>query len=544
MILLLFILSSISACGSLGKQASGADATPVVKNVIVMIGDGMGAQQIGLLESYARLAPHSVYINRGRQTGFSKFSKAGKLGLSMTHPADSMVADSACSATQLASGAASRNGLIGIDANGNRVETVLELAKAHGKSTGLVSDTRITHATPAAFAAHQASRKRENEIAVDMLTSGNVDVMLSGGLRHWIPATVNQNAAVKQAIKARINTPGLRLKSKRKDQRNLLHEAESLGYTLAFNRSQLNAAKLKHGKLLGLFAYSGMLDGISHSQAQNVPNRQQPSLAEMTVKALDVLAQNPKGFFLMVEGGQIDWAGHNNDAGSLLHEMIKFDAAIEAVFQWVKNRTDTLVIITGDHETGGFAFSYSRKDIPAPFPLDGELFKGEKYQPAFNYGRVDILDGLYQQTANFPAMWDAARGDHRIADAAAIMSSVNRHSVFKIDLEQAQSIVQREPNDFRHAHRSYLNDATFPKIHDFKAFYVYGDEVHYDLIGRALAADQNIVWGTGTHTATPVPYLLWGGVDTISTFPSLTSHTELGNLLKQIYPTDIPQLKN
>ncbi len=505
-----------------------------LKNIILLIGDGMGAAQIGLLEYYARLAPHSIYMDKANgRTAISRFSTNGRMGLSMTEPADALVVDSACSATQLATGSPSRNGLIGTDANGKAVETVLERAKAAGKATGLVSDTRITHATPAAFAAHQSSRKKENAIADDLLRN-QVDVMLSGGLRHWLPQQ-GADALLEYAWGEQLLESGLPLKSRRKDGRDLLQEAYEQGYALAFNRRQL-AERLKQPprKLLGLFASSAMLDGISDHQRDLQRGDRQPTLAEMSLAALEVLQQNPQGFFLMIEGGQIDWAGHNNDAGSLLHEMVKFDTAIEAVHEWAKDRDDTLVIITGDHETGGFAFSYSRKGIPTPTALPGDVFAGAPYQPAFNYGSAEVLDRLYAQTANFPAIWDEARGNQRIATAAKVLEAVNRHSAFKIDLSQALDIVQREANHYRIEGRGYLAEKTFPAIHDFKEFYVYGDEIHYDLMGRALAADQNVVWSTGTHTGSPVPYVIWGPEEVLERLTPLTHHREIGETLKQL----------
>lgn len=499
-----------------------------------MIGDGMGAQQIGLLEMYATLAPESIYKARGRTTGMRKFMQAGQLGLSMTEPADALVVDSACSATQLATGLPSRNGLIGIDSNGNREATVLELAKATGKSTGLVSDTRISHATPAAFASHQTSRKLENAIAEEMLSDGNVDVMLSGGLRHWLPASTEGAKSEPELDiddQLKLAESGISLTSRRQDHKNLLADAAQAGYQLAFTAAQLRAAA--GPKVLGLFASSAMLDGISSHQI-STDDRIQPTLADMSKAALKVLDKNPEGFFLMIEGGQIDWAGHNNDAGSLLHEMVKFDEAIEQVYQWAKDRKDTLVIITGDHETGGFAFSYSRKNIPPGELLQGDAFKGSLYRPPFNYGSADLLDKLYAQSASFPLIWNEARGSQHIATAGKVMQSLNKHSAFTISLQQALDIVQREANEYYVKGGGYLDAKTTPKIHDFKEFYVYGDEIHYDLMGRALAADQNVVWATGTHTATPVPYVVWGAEQTRNLFTPLTHHRDIGEALKSI----------
>ncbi|MGV2442353.1 alkaline phosphatase, partial [Bacillus atrophaeus ATCC 9372] len=170
----------------------------------------------------------------------------------------------ACSATQLALGRMAPSEVIGLDAEGNPQETVLEKAKRLGKATGLVSDTRLTHATPASFAAHQPHRSLENEIAVDMLNTG-VDVMLSGGIRHFIPKSTNDKGEVYQQLEA-LTQGSVKLKSKRKDERNLITEAQQQGYQLAFNRNQLAATG--DGKVLGLFAYSGMMDGIRYTKAK------------------------------------------------------------------------------------------------------------------------------------------------------------------------------------------------------------------------------------------------------------------------------------
>ena len=157
-----------------------------VKNIILLIGDGMGPQQIGLLQEYAMRAPQSIY--QGKPTAFEKFAEVSTIGVSMHGPGESLVVDSACSATQLATGVVSNSEMIGLDIDGNRVETILEKAKRLGKKTGLVSDTRITHATPAAFASHQLHRSMENKIAEEMIETATVDLLLSGGLRHFLPA--------------------------------------------------------------------------------------------------------------------------------------------------------------------------------------------------------------------------------------------------------------------------------------------------------------------------------------------------------------------
>lgn len=476
-----------------------------VKNIILLIGDGMGPQQVGLLVNYARYAPHSIYPNR--KTAMEDLMAAGTNLLSLTNPANAIVVDSACSATQLATGVTCSSEMIGLDKEGNSVETILERAEKLGKSTGLVSDTRITHATPAPFASHQAHRNSENEIAEDLLAH-EVDVLLSGGLRHFLPNTDPQ--------------------SKRKDDKNLLEQAKSQGYEVALDRTQLT--NTVSNKVLGLFGHSGMVDALEESQTE-------PTLKEMTVKALEILSKNDKGFFLMIEGGQIDWAAHNNDAGTLLHEMIKFDEAIKAVHEWVKERQDTVVILTADHETGGFGFSYSRNDLPTPVALAGELFKHFQYQPEFNFGSFAGLDKIYNQKKSFEdlfAEFDKLPSDQQ--SPLTLMQLVNTASDFKITVAEAADILVTEPNQYYVAGHTYLSDKNYPKVKDFKEFYVYGKDTRNALLARLLAKQQNIVWATGTHTATPVTVTIVKPAEVETTLSGMIHHTDIGKWMLALFP--------
>jgi len=500
-----------------------------VNNVILMIGDGMGPQQVGLLEEFARRAKHSTYNNKGNQTALTKLAEAGRVGLSLTAPYGydgHLVVDSACSATQLATGVAAGSEMIGLDENGNRVQTILEKAKAQGKATGLVSDTRITHATPAAFAAHQAHRSFENEIAEELIESGNVDVLLSGGARHFLPNDIKSDTSAQQLMKDLGATNALYKSSKRKDQRNLIMEAKNqYGYNIAFNQQQLS--QVNGGKILGLFANSAMENGIAYSACNKVADCSQPSLRDMTLSALEILSNNEQGFFLMIEGGQIDWAGHVNDAGWMLHELLKFDEAVNAVYEWVKDRKDTLVVVTADHETGGFGFSYSRKNVPSAKTLTGSGMAGQQYKPNFNFGALNTLDRLYQQEGTFYDMMRLVSNDGSFVNTKAEQwyTAINQYSDFKVSLAQSLEISKREPNEYHQENHSYLSAAEFPKINDFKAFYVYGDDLHGNLIGRALSAEQNVVWGTGTHTASPVPVYVFGPPSITKQFSTMQHHT-------------------
>jgi alkaline phosphatase len=451
----------------------------------------------------------------------------------MTHNAASaIVIDSASSASQMATGSPSGSEMVGLDQWGRPVETVLELAKKKGKSTGLVTDTRVTHATPAAFASHWPHRSMENEIAEELLLSGNVDVMLGGGLRHWIPKGSRSNPVLREQLNVLLGRNKLKIKSKRKDSKNLLLEAKARGYDLAFGRDQLLQSKGK--KLLGLFSYSGMAHGIDHRKMKNDPLRTKPTLKDMTRKALDVLSKNKKGFFLMVEAGQIDWAGHQNDAGTMLNEMVKFEETLAYVYDWVKDRKDTLVVVTADHETGSFGFSYSKRNLwPKAKTLPGRAFKKRGYKPNFNFGAFSLLDKIYDQKKT---LVEIIAEYQRLEEKGPedLVRLVEQYTSFSLTEEEAKKIMEQEKNSFRVKNHKYLSSETIPKIEGpLKSFYVYPSEANANNLGLMLSKRQNTVWGTGTHTNTPVP-LIFFSPDKKIKIKLLQSNTDLGKFLKQI----------
>ncbi|OMH39294.1 alkaline phosphatase [Motiliproteus sp. MSK22-1] len=514
--------------GAAALSATGAYAGEI-KNVIVVIGDGMGPQQVGLLNSYVKHAPNSIYKDKNRESAWEKLAKDGVLGLAYTDAANVLVTDSAASATQFASGKMSGSEMIGADQDGHATETMLEIAEKMGKATGLISDTRVTHATPAGFAAHQTHRSKENAIAVDMLNN-DVDVMLGGGLRHWIPQGANDKTGDVHAQLTRLTDGAVRIKSKRKDERNLLGEASGLGYQLAFTRNQLEAAS--GDKLLGLFAYSQTLNGIEESLNRQDPERTTPTLKEMAQKAISILEKNDKGFFLMVESGLIDWAAHDNDTGYMLHEMLKMDGVVEYLHEWAKGRDDTLIVVTADHETGGFGFSYSRNSLPEGRDLPGKVFEGTQFKPNYNFGNFNTLDRIYQQSASYVDIFgkfdSLATADQT---PAALAKLVNQHTSFDISEAEAARVLETEDNEYFVEGHGYLSAKTFPKVNEYKEFFVYGSEVRHNLLATVVGKQQNTVWATGTHTSTPVPVIAWGPDSVTSQFNGLIHTTDWANFV-------------
>lgn len=287
-----------------------------IKNVIFLIGDGMG---VSYTSAY-RYLKDDPSTNEVEPTEFDKYL----VGQQMTYPEDPKqnVTDSAAAATAMSAGIKTYNAAIGVDNDGTSVKTVLEAAKEKGKSTGLVATSEITHATPASYGAHDVSRKNMNAIADDyydeMINGGHkIDVMLGGGLSNFV-----------------------------RPDRDLTKEFQKDGYTYVTNKDEM--INSGNQKMLGLFAEGGMPKMLDREASM-------PSLQDMTETALNKLSQNKKGFFLMVEGSQIDWAGHDNDIVGSMSEMEDFEKAFKAAIDFAKKDKHTLVVATADHSTGGFS---------------------------------------------------------------------------------------------------------------------------------------------------------------------------------------------
>ncbi|MEE8391275.1 MAG: alkaline phosphatase [Anaerolineae bacterium] len=365
--------ASFTNCLQCDQVANQGTVKPRAQSIILFIGDGMGASQ--------RTAARWSAVG---QDGALAMDAMPFGGWSHTGSADNPVTDSAAAATALATGIKTNNRVIGQDPAGNPLTTILERAKARGLSVGLVSTTQMAHATPASFASHVSDRGMMTEIARQMLAAG-VDVMLGGGENEFLRTT--DTGCYPQ--------PG-----KRTDERNLIAEAISTGYTYVCDAAAFAAVvPTSTTRLLGLFADEGMTRPFS------------PSLAEMTQKAIDILSQDPDGFFLMVEGGQIDWACHANDAANAIADTIGFDEAVAAAQTYAANAGNVQIIVTADHETGAISVSLTSSGLPGedgPFYMpDGTPFYVNWATGGHTGGDVpttaqgpwsSLLDGTYENT--------------------------------------------------------------------------------------------------------------------------------------------------
>jgi alkaline phosphatase len=328
----------------------------VAKNIIYIQGDGMGLGQRDLI----RLATKGRY----GELELNKLPVAGLVRTTSVDP-DEIVTDSAAAATALATGHKTRNGVVGMDPKGRPVETILELAKRAGKSTGLVTTAQVTGASPAAFAAHVPSRDLQSDIAKQYIENVRPDVLLGGGEDWWFPKGNPGQWPDK---------PG---EESRSPYGNLVEKAQRTGYTYVRNATELR--QTRSNRLLGLFSNEDMVDYGPEGVGKYAPR---VPLQQMARKALDVLSQNPRGFFLFLEEEGIDGLSHDNNTPGVIDAGRALDTTVAEVMRFVATHPDTLVIINGDHETGGLSIqdydTDEEKTDPrqdGPFPIPGSKLR-------------------------------------------------------------------------------------------------------------------------------------------------------------------------
>jgi alkaline phosphatase len=321
-------------------------------NIILMIGDGMGVTQV-----YSGFTANKGQLNlfRCKSIGFSK-----------TYSASDYITDSGAGATAISTGHKTYNGAIGVDKDTFIVKTILEYAEERGLATGLVSTSTITHATPASFIAHQASRENYEAIAADFLKT-DIDVFIGGGINNFYL---------------------------RQDKKDLLQELRQKGYQVLFSMDSIK--NVTSGKLAGLTAKEHN-PSISAGRGNMLPTS--------TQTAINILTKNKKGFFLMVEGSQIDWGGHGNNADYVEKEMIDFDQAIGKALDFAEKDGHTLVIITADHETGGMSLvegNLQQGTVVAKFNTTDHT---GVMVPVFAYGPgAQLFQGVQENTDIFEKM--------------------------------------------------------------------------------------------------------------------------------------------
>ena len=315
-------------------RLSTHDRGQTARNVIFLHGDGMGASARDLI----RLATVG-------QDGDLMMNRLQYAGLSQTDPddPDEPVTDSAAGATAFASGVRTFNGAVGVDAQGRPVPTLLERARAAGKATGLVTTAQVTDASPAAFGAHVEDRAQQSEIARQFLEHSKPDVILGGGEDRWLPPG-NPGAYPD-------NPPKDPTEQSSSDRGDLIARAGQLGYEYVSDRAALQRSRAR--KLLGLFANEEMFE--QRAEGQGDIYEPVVPLEEMTSKALTIVERDRDGFFLFVEEEAIDEFAHRNNAPKTIVAGQALDRAVEVAVRFAATHPGTLIVVAGDHATGGIA---------------------------------------------------------------------------------------------------------------------------------------------------------------------------------------------
>ncbi len=347
---LIFLCALLAtACNTQLNQSSESKKP---KNIILMIGDGMGTAQV-----------YSAFI---KNKGHLNLQRCTHTGFAFTNSASNLITDSGAGGTAIACGVKTTNYFIGMSSDSSRLQSILEIAEDHNKATALVASSAVTHATPASFIAHTPSRYNYEDIASDYLKT-DIDIFIGGGLKYF---------------------------NQRSDSTDLISQLEAKDYQIAYNMDQL--LNSKSNKIAGLI-YENHPPKFSEGRGD--------FLSKASLKAIEVLNKKKNGFFMMIEGSQIDWAAHDKDNEYLINETVDFDNTVGDILDFAELDGETLVIILADHETGGYGITggdLNTGEVKGEFIFDNHT---AVMVPIFAFGPgAENFSGMMQNTAVFEKM--------------------------------------------------------------------------------------------------------------------------------------------
>jgi alkaline phosphatase len=419
---------ALAACTS----TNGISATPMrpPKNIIILFADGAASTQWDFGRYSSRVLRKQPFVST------DVVFRDGTLGLIATSPHDAYVVDSAAAASAMSTGLKVENGSVSVTPDGKSVRTAMQVAKTAGKRIGLVTTATVYDATPAAFSINARSR-RDSQALVDQLLALEPEVLMGGGADYFIPE----------------GTPG----GKRKDGRDIIAAFRGKGYQVVRNTAALKGAT--GPRLLALFADEDMDFELDRDAAK------EPTTAEMAAAALNALSDSPTGFVLLVENENIDTAGHANDAASLMRALWALDDAVKVALDFQRRVPDTLIIVTGDHETGGFSPTYALRDL-GTLSSKNRFYSGDEHLRML--GRITAsLKAVHERLGRRPSseMLDKVLAEH--------------FPSFRLDSDLREHILKQQPLE---RNFSYLTQ---------------------NALGRMVARQTGYYWGTSGHTPEP-----------------------------------------
>ena len=419
-----------------------ADNKP--KNIIIMFADGTTSSQY-------EFGRYSSELLRQKSFAVTDVVMAkGHYQLMKSESADYYVTDSAAAASAMSTGHKANNGAISVTPDGKSPQTIMQFAKDQGKRIGLLSTAPIYDASPAAFSVHAKSR-RDSELIVNQYLELAPDVLMGGGSNYFLPSSL----------------PG----GKRQDRKNVIEALQAKGYQYINAPGQLS--KINSSKLLGLFADEDLDYEIDRNEQET------PNLSQMVRAALQVLNQESKksknkGFILFAENENTDSAGHQNDVAALMRDLWAFDDAVKVALEFQKKNPDTLVIVTGDHETGGFAPTYGRKNL----------------EPA---GKANYLNVNLEQLKQIEAYKISLKAfsDKFKAKAKQVTSTAELNA-------SLNSLLQDSFPDL------VLDDDLREKILTQGQLGPNSNYLPANILGLAIARQTGFYWASSGHTPTPI----------------------------------------
>ena len=467
--------SSVLAAGSKDplNQWKGNQA----KYVFMFIGDGMGLQQVSATEVYLG----SIGSGGNKKPAIEKlnFTKFRDQGMITTYSSNSFITDSAPAATSLATGYKTDNGVVGLDpSKTKKFATIAEMAKAKGLKVGIISSVSINHATPASFYAHAPSRGDYYGIGMQLIGSG-VDYFGGGGFNE--------------------------ANGKEKNKKSLYDIAGEKGISVLRDRDSIMKLKPSAKRV---FAVNPVLDEDSAMPYEIDRTSSELSLAEFTRKGIELL-DNPKGFFMQVEGGKIDWTCHANDAMTSIKDVLAFDSAIKEALAFAKKHPkDTLIVVVGDHETGGMGLGFAGTEYATFFDKMAE--QNESFQ-AFDKkiasyrdsGKKSFEEFLPTITKGFGLISLPKAEENRLTEAA---KAGDTSAAKKLSMNLS-------PLELRGAKEAFEKSMNKEKVKatDEQTFLLYGGYEPLSIqLTHTLNQKAGIGWTTYAHTGIPVPVFAYG----------------------------------
>lgn len=426
---------------------------------------------------------------------FSRISGSGPLAINnlsyqcttRTSSANRLITDSAAAATAIACGEKANNGALGLTPDGRRCTSVAELARDKGMKVGIVTTVGIVHATPAGFYAHRSSRGQYYGIALDLVDS-RFDYFAGSDI-----------------YKAENDTKS------RYYRGNIFDLAQQAGYTLVRDKAAFEALKPGCGKVWGIFSKGALPFSIDK-------NTTYPTLAELTAKGIELLA-GEKGFFMMVEGGKIDYAAHGNDAATLVHETLALDAAVKVALDFAKRHPqETLIVVTGDHETGGLSMGFAGTG----YKFLVKLLARQKCSAEAFSNRISARIRENPELAFEDVKQDVTEAFGLYFDAASAKNDPEGESL----LLTAAEIEELE--------KAFAHDVSFAKAkkEETRAHDVARRRRFAATARRLLSNHAGIGWSSGAHTALPTLTTAYGcGAET---FTGFIENSEISHKIKAL----------